>query len=89
MLIYSISACPEKYLPVESKEFIRGTYFGYSSMGMTKIYCNERNRLVVQLEDDRSLINLWWIDGEMQEPAEYNWNDNVKLLRGNDSLSRK
>jgi hypothetical protein len=62
-------------LPVETKEFIRGTYFGNSSMGMTKIYCNERNRLVVQLEDDRSLINLWWIDGEMQEPEKYNWYD--------------
>jgi hypothetical protein len=88
-LLYSLSNCTEKDLSAETREFIKDNYFGYNIIRVIKKFYDEKNILIIQLEDDRSLINLWWIDGEMQEPEKYNWNDNVKLLRGNDSLSRK
>ena len=77
-LIYSLSNCSEKDLPPETRSFIKNNYFGYNTIQVVKKYYDEKNLFIVQLEDDKNLINLWWIDGEMQKPIKYDWHNGTR-----------
>jgi hypothetical protein len=70
-LLSKLSNCSEKDLSAETRELIKNSYSGYNIIRVIKTYHDGINFLIVQLEDDRSFVNLWWKNGEMQEELKY------------------
>jgi len=67
-LLYSLSNCSEKDLPDASRTLINTTYGDYKIFCVTEACYRGENRLVVVLEDEKSIVYLLWKNGKLQEP---------------------